>query len=608
MTKIGKNDDRLLIVDGRWPIYLLTGKIGFTVGGADLYPKIQTMEDNTSIVAKNLLRSIEAIGILAAHYKGDPEKLCQFNSDIHEVAKFLGVNPLQAVIFSVIFILNFKNRCVDITDLAGYMETSNLKVLPLLTEIDGLEQKRLICRYNGSSRMSNLKRMGIYEIGYFITRNILEAILKNDKTFLSRKEKHSMVSLLEEVATMVEDRDDGNITTDELVTETNLMLQNNREMEFVKKILSYRLQMENLLLLLYICRETINGSEGSDLVRTCEKIYEDVDTRFRMRQTLVLGQNELVNLDLIKLREGFFKTDREILLTDKALSELFGKDKELIVKNDKSKKELILNGTLKKTRLFFNKEEQEKLFFVTRLLQQTNFQKTVQRLEKNNMHSGVAILFHGDPGTGKTASVYEIARKTGRDIFMVDISNTKSMWFGESEKIIKELFDRYRRIVNNSQKAPILLFNECDAVFSSRKDVNSSNVAQTENAIQNIILQEVENLKGIMIATTNLTQNLDRAFERRFLFKIGFRKPGPEVLQKIWIDKIPMMKAREAGKLSGQFELSGGNIENVARKVQMHQILHGTYPGYDKVVEFCCEEQMVRTGQRNIGFKIDKEK
>jgi len=181
------------------------------------------------------------------------------------------------------------------------------------------------------------------------------------------------------------------------------------------------------------------------------------------------------------------------------------------------------------------------------------------------------------------------------------------MWFGESEKIIKELFDRYRRIVENSEKAPILLFNECDAVFSSRKDVKSSNVAQTENAIQNIILQEIENLKGIMIATTNLTQNLDRAFERRFLFKIAFKKPGPEVTQKIWMDKVPIMKAREARKLSEQFELSGGNIENVARKVQMHQIIHGEYPGLEQLLAFCDEEQLVKTGLRNIGFKIEKE-
>jgi SpoVK/Ycf46/Vps4 family AAA+-type ATPase len=185
---------------------------------------------------------------------------------------------------------------------------------------------------------------------------------------------------------------------------------------------------------------------------------------------------------------------------------------------------------------------------------------------------------------------------------MVDISNTKSMWFGESEKTIKELFDKYRRKVENSKIVPILLFNECDAVFSTRKEVGRSPIDQTENAIQNIILQEIETLKGIMIATTNLTKNLDPAFERRFLFKIEFHMPGPNVIQKIWMDKIPFLKAVEAQKLAERFELTGGNIENIARKVQMHQILHGQYPGFEQMLAFCGEEQMVKGGRKRVGF------
>lgn len=72
---------------------------------------------------------------------------------------------------------------------------------------------------------------------------------------------------------------------------------------------------------------------------------------------------------------------------------------------------------------------------------------------------------------------------------------------------------------------PVLLFNEADAIISKRKDVGRSNVAQTENAMQNIILEELENFEGIFIATTNLVSHLITAFERRFLFKIEFRKP-----------------------------------------------------------------------------------
>ncbi len=78
-----------------------------------------------------------------------------------------------------------------------------------------------------------------------------------------------------------------------------------------------------------------------------------------------------------------------------------------------------------------------------------------------------------------------------------------------------------------------LLFNEADGVFGKRKDNPSSNVTQTEIAIQNIILEEMEKLDGILFATTNLTDNLDKAFERRFLFKIRFDKPTLEAKTNI---------------------------------------------------------------------------
>lgn len=89
------------------------------------------------------------------------------------------------------------------------------------------------------------------------------------------------------------------------------------------------------------------------------------------------------------------------------------------------------------------------------------------------------------------------------------------MWFGESEKLIKGIFDNYRKAVRESKAAPILLFNEADAVLGKRQQNGNNRLAQTENAMQNILLQEMERLEGILIATTNLTQNLDKAFERR---------------------------------------------------------------------------------------------
>ena len=152
---------------------------------------------------------------------------------------------------------------------------------------------------------------------------------------------------------------------------------------------------------------------------------------------------------------------------------------------------------------------------------------------------------------------------------------------------------------------PILLFNECDAVFSKRKDVNSSNTAQVENSIQNIILEEMENLNGILIATTNLVDNLDPAFERRFLFKIHFENPSVEAKKAIWRYKLPWLTPDKASQLAESYNLSGGEIDNIVRKAQMKEIVSGTRPTFTDITEMCKVEKLnTHQSSRRMGFAV----
>ncbi len=149
---------------------------------------------------------------------------------------------------------------------------------------------------------------------------------------------------------------------------------------------------------------------------------------------------------------------------------------------------------------------------------------------------------------------------------------------------------------------PILLFNEADALFSKRKDPNSSSVAQTENAIQNIILEEMENLDGILIATTNLADHLDKAFERRFLFKIRFDKPTIGSKARRWNDKMPRLTEAEAMRLASNYPFSGGEIDNVARKAMMEEVINGTSPTLERLTALCNEERIGKEVSKKIGF------
>jgi SpoVK/Ycf46/Vps4 family AAA+-type ATPase len=144
-----------------------------------------------------------------------------------------------------------------------------------------------------------------------------------------------------------------------------------------------------------------------------------------------------------------------------------------------------------------------------------------------------------------------------------------------------------------------------ETVIGKRKEfiAGSRAVDQTEITIQNIILQEMENLSGILIATTNLTQNMDYAFERRFLYKITFDKPGAESRSGIWNALLPDLGGDKAAELSGRFELSGGQIENIARKIEVDSIISGGGSSADILEQYCKDEsQNGFTVSKRIGF------
>ena len=169
----------------------------------------------------------------------------------------------------------------------------------------------------------------------------------------------------------------------------------------------------------------------------------------------------------------------------------------------------------------------------------------------------------------------------------VDISEIKSMWYGEGEKRIKQIFDTYRYHVDAKEVAPILLFNEADAIIGSRREVGNSHINQLENTIQNILLQEIENLEGILIATTNLTRNVDKAFDRRFLYKIEFDKPSLEAKESIWKMMLTSLSEEESQELAGTKDLSWGQIENIARKCTVDSILNGAMPSFKRIRYYC---------------------
>jgi len=174
---------------------------------------------------------------------------------------------------------------------------------------------------------------------------------------------------------------------------------------------------------------------------------------------------------------------------------------------------------------------------------------------------GIKALFSGGPGTGKTMCAEVIAGSLGLDLFKVDLSSVISRWVGETEKNLKEIFDAAEG------GASVILFDEGDALFGSRGETKS---AQDKFANQEVsfLLQRLEVFEGCAIITTNLQENIDEAFLRRFGAVVEFPSPRPPERIKLWERAIPENAPRDPdldlNYLGEQFILAGGAIVNAS--------------------------------------------
>lgn len=255
--------------------------------------------------------------------------------------------------------------------------------------------------------------------------------------------------------------------------------------------------------------------------------------------------------------------------------------------------------------MFYNPNEEELITALTGLLKEDNFTRIQQRLADNGMRTGFTCLFYGSPGTGKTETVNQIARLTNREVIQVNLSTIRNCYVGESEKNVQEIFDDYKAKVKESSICPILLFNEADAILCKRNSGAVAAVDKMENALQNILLQNLEDFDGILIATTNLTSSLDKAFERRFLYKIEFQRPNTKVRQQLWKSMIPELSDEDALCLASEFNFSGGEIENIARKQLIESILKNTPSTLESIRSICQNESILDTMKALVNYRLN---
>lgn len=550
-----------------------------------------------SISKQQILESIGKVYEQSKNCKLENLFFNSIKSELHTLSQYFNTSENQTFFIAMVFALNYKGDAVDLNDLIDYFDCNPMKILEYSEDFDYLHSIGIFKKKKSSY---HLKLAGANN-QFVINEKISVAILQNQPLpKIINKNIDSIIDLLEQIYKLCSLRDNDEFSTYELFQEVKKLIEDNTHFPLIEKIKLFNFSIEDTLLFLYQIWQTVTGNEYTNIGRAFDGIYDRHSKRVNEMQRLLVGNHILIENNLIEIVEAHFFNDIAIKLTDTSLQLLNDCDIKLFL--NKSKKDnIIYPADICYRELVFDKEEMSQLETLKTLLQEDKLIETQTRLINKGLSKGIAVLLHGVPGTGKTEIVKQLAKATDREIMKVEISQLKSMWFGESEKIIKRIFANYKDFTKECKQTPILFFNEADAIFSKRKENSNSNVAQTENAIQNIILEEFENFEGILMATTNLVNNLDTAFERRFLFKVPFKKPSKNVRAEIWKSKLPHLDNVSCQLLAEKFEFSGGQIDNINRRCEIHEIVHGTIANLEQIQLFCNEES-INSKSTKIGF------
>ncbi len=356
--------------------------------------------------------------------------------------------------------------------------------------------------------------------------------------------------------------------------------QTTSEISLEKFIRTSELAGKEQVLFLALLKEEYSAGDNSlrEMTALIDLISSDEYDRIRNRSLLEEGSKLLTEeiIDYEEMLNPFGGISRAFYIVDEVLQNIMHPQKK------KKVHKLKLDMLIKEQELFELVDPTTSLDDVvlnpsTRRVLDNLMQQMDKRVVARLVEWGIKtkrqgidarIIFYGPPGTGKTMTAYSLAKSLKRQVLSFDCSKILSMYVGESEKNVRKIFDTYKELTEKTKTEPILMLNEADQFLSARSTGMGSSADQMHNQMQNIFLEQIESFKGVLIATTNLLENIDSAFSRRFNHKIEFKRPDVQQRLELWKkmlpEKAPYAEDFDVETLA-RYDLSGGQINLIIK-------------------------------------------
>jgi hypothetical protein len=556
------------------------------------------LKNNYMIIKQlnSMLENITKVYENKVNLMSQPDLLIGMENEIKLISEFLNLERDVAVLLAVMICEQLMNEITPMRKLMRNMGYNSIDIINSQHWTKMLKKRGWI---SISKRKFHSFKMDEFEV----SKDLLDAIIYNDKSKLTAKPPESFSEALLQLRKSISNAI-GDYEVDEFIQNVMVELESYSNYAFIFEIINTKelIDIEKIMLV-WMASDLVYGREEFDFNIIIENFTQDPSYSFWFKNRISKGISHLIKDNYIEFKRPNFIDFSEVKFGEKT-NDLIAELRQ----NSNQKKlnarycRLIEPKDLTVQELYFNNSIKASIDKVDQLLNESYFKNLMCKFSENGMTQCLTMLFHGLPGTGKTELVKQLALKHERSIYQVDISGIKDMWVGESEKNMKKVFVEYASAIKYNRRMPILLFNEADAILGIRTHVQHS-VDQMYNSLQNILLQELEDMKGIFIATTNLINNIDSAFDRRLLFKQKFELPDEDTRFSILKSQFASFDDWDLRKIAQKNELSGGQIQNIKKKIMADEILFGN-DGYlaNKLLDYINSEVNFRTSINKIGF------